>query len=121
MLQTPTPIIRLFITGLIILVCALAGPHGSAKAQSRITDLMEGQVVEEGLTTGDKHALKVRLTTGQYLRVVIEQSGIDLIVTALDPGGVKVVEVNSPSGPYGPEYISFVAEKQGEYLLQLRT
>src|SRR5688572_33443791 len=117
MLQTPTPIIRLSITGLIILICAFNARRGSAQAQSDIAELLPGQGVEREMTTGDTRALKVRLNAGDYLRVVIEQVGIDILITVLDPADQKLLEVDSSVGAHGPEYVSFIAEKAGDHFL----
>ncbi|MBA3242788.1 MAG: CHAT domain-containing protein [Acidobacteria bacterium] len=92
-----------------------------AIVQGDIATLTPSEIIEREMTTGDSHSFRVALKAGQYLRVVIEQKGINLIVTLLEPGGEKMVVVDNPSGSYGPEYVSFVAEKEGEYLLQLRT
>ena len=122
MLQN-SPIISRLIAGLIILLSVwtpcgaqteLAKPAGDVTVLSRMP-------VEKGMRTGDNHTLKVHLAAREYVRVVIEQIKIDIIITVLDPDGVKLFEVDSPAGPYGPEYVSLVAEKQGDYLLQLRT
>jgi CHAT domain-containing protein len=92
-----------------------------ANVRDDIPVLTPGATIERSMSTGEQHALKVAVKAGQYLRVVIEQSGVNVIVTLVDPNGEKLVVVDSPSGAYGPEYVSFVAEKGGDYLLELQT
>jgi CHAT domain-containing protein/predicted negative regulator of RcsB-dependent stress response len=113
-----------FIAGLIILLpvwTPCAAQTELAKSAGDLKVLTSTQPVESDMTTGDNHTLKVHLEARQYVRVVIEQIRIDIIITVLDPDGAKLLEVDSPVGPYGPEYVSLIAEKPGDYLLQLRT
>lgn len=111
------------VAGLLLLpvwtLCAQTEP--AKPPQENVIVLEPGKRVDRVMTTRDNHTLKVHVNVGEYLRVVIEQSGISVIATVLDPDGAKVVVVDSPAGAYGPEYVSLVAEKQGDYLLQLRT
>ena len=123
MLQNPAILARLAITGLFILLptSAVVAQTKIPESQPEIATLTRGVVVEKPMTTGESHGLKVRLNAGEYVRVVIEQTGINIIVLVLDPGGAKIVEIDSPAGAYGPEFISIVAEQPGDYLLQLGT
>src|ERR1044072_6753345 len=120
----PNPATRLLITvGLIVFAfsVALHARTSVVEFQSDVTVLVPEKIVETGMTTGDNHTLKVRLNANEYLRVVIEQIGINVIITVLDPAGEKVMEVDAPVGAYGPEYVSFIAKKNGDYFLKLRT
>lgn len=122
MLQNSLTIARL-IAGLIILLpvwIPCSAQTNLAKPADDVT-VLSTVPVEKGMSTGNNQTLKVHLEAREYIRVVIEQAGINIIITVLDPGGEKVMEVDGPVGAYGPEYVSFIAEKQGDYLLKLRT
>lgn len=67
------------------------------------------------------HSYKVTLAAGQFLRAVVDQRGINLIVTLYDPDGKKLVELDSPVGAQGPEPVSLVAKTSGSYRLELRS
>jgi hypothetical protein len=48
--------------------------------QADTGDLKVGQAVERELKGGEGHSYHVPLTSGQYVRVVVEQKGIDVLV-----------------------------------------
>lgn len=68
---------------------------------------------------GQSHSYQIELATGQYLKLVVEQRGIDVVVRLFSPTGEKVMEVDSPNGPQGPEPLAFVAQAAGSYRLEV--
>lgn len=64
------------------------------------------------------HSYRVMLTTGQYLRLLVEQKGIDVIVRLLGPDGQKLREVDN--GSTGKETVFMVVESSGEYRVEVR-
>jgi CHAT domain-containing protein/Tfp pilus assembly protein PilF len=70
---------------------------------------------------GETHLYRVTLGVGQYLRVVVEQKGIDVAVTLISPGGARLLEVDSPNASYGAEPLSAVVEESGDYTLEVRS
>jgi len=70
---------------------------------------------------GEAHAYRIALTSAQYLRVVVDQQGIDVIVSLIDPKGRRMVEVDTPNGIRGPEPLSMIVETSGEYLIEVRS
>lgn len=87
--------------------------------QAEIFELKQGQVIEREIAGGESHSYRVSLTTGQYLRVVIEQKGTDVVARMFGTDGQKMVEVdNDPTG--GIESLSVVAEASGDYRLELQ-
>jgi CHAT domain-containing protein/tetratricopeptide (TPR) repeat protein len=66
------------------------------------------------------HLYRVSLTSGQYLRVVVDQQGVDVAVTLLGPDGQRIIKADGPSGAAGPEPISVIAEQTGEYRIEVR-
>ena len=63
---------------------------------------------------GDEtHAYPVDLPAGHYLHVVVDQQGIDVVLTLEDPSGGTLIEVDGPNGPYGPESLAAVAAGGG--------
>jgi CHAT domain-containing protein/Tfp pilus assembly protein PilF len=86
-----------------------------------ILELKVGAPVERELKAGEMHAYIVNLASGQYLRVVVEQKGIDVVVRLFGPDGQKLTEVDSPNGKEGPEPISLIAEIAGNHRLEVRS
>src|SRR5262245_28332562 len=82
--------------------------------------LEAGKPIEREMAGGQKHYYKIALEAGQYLHLVVDQKGIDVIVTLLDPAGKKLVEVDSPVGAYQPERVSITTDESGVYRPELR-
>ncbi|HEV2763776.1 MAG TPA: erythromycin esterase family protein [Pyrinomonadaceae bacterium] len=70
---------------------------------------------------GDTHKYQVPLSAGQYLKVLVDQRGVDVVVAALGPDGVKISEVDSPNGTQGPEPVSIAAGASGVYQIEVRS
>lgn len=77
--------------------------------------------LDKALGGGDAHSYGVVLHSGQFLRVTVEQQGIDVVVTLIAPGGDRVLQTDSPNGAEGPEPVSWIAEVPGTYLLEVRS
>ena len=84
-------------------------------------ELTLGKPIERTLSGNEAHSYKIVLAANQYLHVVVEQRGIDVVVALFAPDGKKVAEVDSPNGTQGPEPILFVAETAGNYRLEIRS
>lgn len=70
----------------------------------------------EGTMQGKQtHSYSVELKAGQFMYVVVEQKGIDVVVELRGPDGKLLTSVDSPSGDEGPETVSEVAQADGAY------
>src|SRR5262249_15317502 len=78
-----------------------------------------GKSIEKEIVAGQTDSYLLPLTQGQFVRVVVEQKGIEVAVVLLGPDGKKLEEVNSPCGIYGPESLSFIATTSGSYRVQV--
>ena len=83
--------------------------------------LAPGKPIERELARGESHSYRLRLAAGQFCRVVVDQHGIDAVVTLYGPDGKQLVEVDSPNGTQGPEPVSLVAEITSSYRLAVRS
>jgi hypothetical protein len=65
----------------------------------------------------------VQVAAGQFLHVVTEKKGVDVVVLLADPRGTPVVAAGSANGSangkFGPEPISLVAGGGGDYQVQV--
>src|SRR5262249_27620503 len=93
----------------------------SGMAQQDILRLELGQPIERELAGGQSHSYQITLTEGQYLHVVVEQRGVDVVVTLVRPDGKKLIEVDSPNGTQGPESLQWIVEAAGTYWLEVRS
>jgi tetratricopeptide (TPR) repeat protein len=75
--------------------------------------------VERELAGGQSHSYQIALVAGQYLYVVVDQRGIDVLVRLFAPGDRRVKEVDSPNGTQGPEPVEVIAEVTGSYRLEI--
>ncbi len=89
-------------------------------ANSQIAILNEGQTVEKAIAGGESHQYQMTLTTGQFVRVIIDQRGIDLVEEVVGPDAQKLVEVDGPSGQNGPERVLILAAAAGPYRIEVR-
>lgn len=91
-------------------------------AHSQESQALEpGKPIERELAGGQAHSYQITLAVGQYLHVVVEQRGIDVVVVAFGPDGKQLVEVDSPNGTQGPEPVYLVTESGGNYRLSVQS
>ncbi len=83
--------------------------------------LNHGKAVERELKGAAAHTYSIELQTGQFVELVVEQKGIDVVVTVFDPSGKKIEEVDSPNGTQGPEPVGFISESAGNYRVEVRS
>ncbi len=86
-----------------------------------IRTLELGKPIERELKGGEVHLYQITLAAGQYMHVVVEQRGIDVVVSFIGPDGKLIVERDSPTGMQGKESASLIAEASGTYHLQVRS
>jgi CHAT domain-containing protein/lipopolysaccharide biosynthesis regulator YciM len=79
--------------------------------------LEAGKPIKSELAGGQKHAYRVRMNADQFLKVIVEQQGIDVAVEVSGPDGKQILEFDSESRPQGSEEVSLVAEAAGAFQL----
>ena len=94
--------------------------HPTARSQEPQA-LEIGKPIERELAGGQAHSYQITLAAGQFLDAVVEQKGVDVVVTLFGPDGKKLAEVDSPNGTQGPEPIQWVAAEAGTYRLGVRS
>jgi CubicO group peptidase (beta-lactamase class C family) len=92
----------------------------SGVKQTGSPELNPGKPVERQLSQSEKHTYRVELKSGQSLFAVVDQKGIDVVVTVFGPDGKQIEEIDSPNGDQGPEPVSIVARAPGSYVIQVR-
>ncbi|MGH9936961.1 MAG: tetratricopeptide repeat protein, partial [Blastocatellia bacterium] len=94
--------------------------HPTVRSQE-LQALEVGKPIERELAGGQAHSYQITLAAGQFLDTVVEQKGIDVVVTLFGPDGKKLIEVDSPNGAQGPEPIQWIAAEAGTYRLEVRS
>lgn len=95
-------------------------PAVTLSAQESIS-LELGKPVERELSGGQSHSYKITMNSGQYLRIVVAQRGIDVAVALFAPDSKKISEADSDPLIEGLETISVIAEAPGAYLIEVRS
>jgi CHAT domain-containing protein/Tfp pilus assembly protein PilF len=92
----------------------------AAQGSPDVRPLEQGRPIERELAGGQSHSYQLTLAADQYLLVVVEQRGIDVLVQLLGPDDRQIIEFDSEIRDYGQEPVSQVAEVSGSYRLNLR-
>ena len=101
-------------------VCA-RGPRALSAQQPGVFTLAEKEPAERSIGRREEHHYAVTLAAGEYIGVVVEQRGINVIAEARSPDGTVVGEFDDEIAPMGREQIDLVADKTGPYALVIRT
>ncbi|MGH9754503.1 MAG: CHAT domain-containing tetratricopeptide repeat protein [Blastocatellia bacterium] len=83
--------------------------------------LEAGKPIERETAGGQKHYYEIALEAGQYLHLVVDQRGIDVIVTLFGPNGEQIFKMDSPNGVEGPEPVFTITETSGTYRLEVQS
>jgi CHAT domain-containing protein/predicted negative regulator of RcsB-dependent stress response len=95
-------------------------PDVKGGGKTGITVLEPGKAIEMRIAGGDVHFYRVDLAAGQFMHVLLDQHGVDVVETLLAPDGREVMKVDYQNGTYGQQSLSFVADLPGAYLLKVK-
>src|SRR5262249_2824468 len=82
-----------------------------------------GVALERVLAPGESHGYRIVCPSGSYVFAVVEQKGVDVMVSVSAPDGAPLLDVDTPtepSGREGAETVPFVADRAGTYRLVVR-
>jgi tetratricopeptide (TPR) repeat protein len=91
---------------------------GKSNDENEAWLLEPGKAIKRELAGGQSHTYRISLNAGQFLKVIVEQHGIDLVVQLSGPSGEQIAEFDSESRSQGQESAPYVAEADGEYRLK---
>ncbi|MBI4749887.1 MAG: CHAT domain-containing protein [Acidobacteria bacterium] len=100
--------------GIISWVLLSGSGHSSASSSLQISQF-------QTLSPGQKHTYPLTLEANDFLNLVVEQKGIDVVVRLVGLDGKILIEVDSPNGTQGPEPLAFIAELAGDYTLEVES
>jgi len=66
------------------------------------------------------HRHPIDLAAGDFLHLVVEQRGIDVVVGVFGPGPRHVFDVDSPTGNQSDEHVVLLAGRTGRYWIEVR-
>lgn len=94
-------------------------PIVSAQAELEPGALQPGIPIERTLAKGQTHSFTVNMEQDQYLQLVVDQHGIDVVVRVFSPAGKSLGEFDTPNGNQGPENVSLVSITPGVYRIDV--
>lgn len=101
----------------VMLATLLGLPIG---AFSQTIPLLEKQkAIPAEIKLKETHTYQIQLKRGEFLKAVVEQQGVDVVVKVVNPNGKTVAEIDSPNGVSGPELIELSADDTGTYKIQI--
>jgi CHAT domain-containing protein/Tfp pilus assembly protein PilF len=96
------------------LLCGAAQPPSTPGPS-----LTDGTVLERDLKGGETHVYPVDLQAGQFLRVRVQEDGIDLAVRLLDPNGAEVTGFDGLMAGHSDEDLAAVGSVSGPYRVEV--
>jgi CHAT domain-containing protein len=95
-------------------IAALAAIEpGAQEAPHEATVLERASVVERPISNGQTHRYRLALAAGEYVRVTVEQRGIDVVVQLLGADDRPILIQQGELRPQGTEQIELVAKDAG--------
>lgn len=107
------------VTAVALLALAVGGRARAAPLVQART-LTSGIVVADEIRAGAVHEYRIAARAGDAIDVRVTQLGIDVMLLVLDPNGVVLQDVDSPTGAEGDEKATALADGTGTYLVRLR-
>jgi CHAT domain-containing protein/tetratricopeptide (TPR) repeat protein len=78
-----------------------------------------GLPIERELKGGDTHSFRLHIEAGQFLYAIVDQRGIDVVVTLIGPDGQPFLKIDSPNSNHGPEPLVAIAQNSGDYRIDV--
>jgi len=95
----------------------VAAPIGLAARDAEVPALALHRPVERAIARGDEHRFSVSLAAGDYAALVVEQRGVDVYATVLDPAGHVLEQVQDELRTRGEEHVEIAAPTAGAYVV----
>lgn len=109
---------------LLLLAGMLVAPHSAAQPSTAasvddVQPLTALKAITRELKRGQKHNYEFQLSEGLFVRVIVEQFGIDISVKLYDQNGNLFAEADRSNGSRGPEAISMIAPQTGHFRITI--
>lgn len=100
----------------------LCGAGNNEIAVSQLEDerLEPGKPIGRKLAGGEMHSYRVTLGAGQFLQVIIEEQGIETVITLFGPDSNQIIKIDGLNGKPGSKLLQAVAEYEGDYGVEVR-
>jgi CHAT domain-containing protein/TolA-binding protein len=92
----------------------------TVQAGQGIVTLSPGRTVRRTLAGGGQDAFQIDLRVGQFVRIVVTQQDLDVIISLIGPGGQRLRAVSGLTSIEREPALFWVAEKDGPYRLEVK-
>jgi len=96
---------------------APSGSGSKADDEKEARLLEPGKAIKREMAGDNSHTYQIRLSASQFLKIIVEQHGIDVVARLLGPDGKQIMEFDSERRLQGREMVEHVAEEEGDYRL----
>ncbi len=76
--------------------------------------------IDSSFQAYESHEYFLQAASDQFIKLKIDQKGIDLVVEVFNAEGKSIGQFDSPNGLFGPEYVSFYSDMAGEYTIEVK-
>ena len=101
---------------LVSLVLMLISSRFFAQAE---TTIFTGFTTKQNLLKNQNDIYLVSLTKGDFIEIILQQNGVDVVIDVFNPDGKKLKTIDTPNGKKGKELILFEAESTGTYQMHV--
>jgi CHAT domain-containing protein/tetratricopeptide (TPR) repeat protein len=92
---------------------------GQAPQSDEVRVLPPNQLIERGMSEAETHRYRFDLRANEFFQVRVEQKGVDIALKLLDASGNVLATMDSPNSKEGPEILSFITERAGNFMLEV--
>ncbi|HEX8352778.1 MAG TPA: tetratricopeptide repeat protein, partial [Pyrinomonadaceae bacterium] len=97
------------------------GTAAAGHKEDKVFTVEPGTLTEARISVGEVHLFPITLASEQFLSLVVEQRGVDLVVTLIrEEDDTPVLQVDTTNATRGEESLFFVAEKAGSYKVKVQ-
>lgn len=75
--------------------------------------------IEREIKGSETHFYEVEVKENDCIHLTIQQKGIDVIINVRNPAGKSISQVDRPNGSVGRETVTFIAEENVAYIVEI--
>ncbi len=106
---------------LILTTLFLSFLHGVVFSLDTAVSLIINVPISRDFKNGEKHFYSVTARENEFIEIVCDRKGVDIGLAVFAPNGEKLSTSNATDGFAGRDSLAFIAEKAGEYRIELNS
>jgi CHAT domain-containing protein len=91
----------------------------AGQSSGAVEELKPGEPRHRRIAGGATQSFTLSLSSGQYVAISIQQRGAILLATLRDPNGKEIIQMDTPSGGFGPIKFAAILTTSGPYRLEV--